>query len=117
MPVPSCAGRSAKAVKDELIRRNVAALVDSPKRARTKLDDAMTADEANAVLAAAEGDRLEALAVLALTWVPTRRTVRPAMGEDVNLEAGELTIARNFHGLPRPKPSGRRTGRKARKAS
>ena len=53
------------AQRTDLIGRNAAALTEAP-RATRRPSDALTADEANAVLRAAEGDRLEALAVLAL---------------------------------------------------
>jgi hypothetical protein len=48
------------------VSRNVAALTDAPRHSEAKLDDALDTTDAAAVLAAAKGDRLEALAVLVL---------------------------------------------------
>jgi integrase len=78
----------------ELVRRNVAALVESPKGAGTKLDDAMTATEARMVLAAAAGDRLEALAVLALSLGLRRGELLGLRWSDVDLDAAVLRVAR-----------------------
>ena len=81
------------AVKEERVRRNVAALVDSPKGAGTKLDDALTAEEAKLVLDAARGDRLEAMAILALSLGLRRGELLGLRWRDVDLDAGTLTIS------------------------
>jgi integrase len=66
------------AEQTSVVGRNVARLVDGPKVIR-RPSDALTADEAKAVLATASGDRLEALGLL---WL------------DVDFEQGELTVAK-----------------------
>jgi integrase len=55
------------AVVDGLIPRNVVALVEGARKGETRLDDAMTAEEATRVLEEARGERLEALAIVVLT--------------------------------------------------
>jgi integrase len=73
-----------------LVARNAAALVDGPKKSGTKLDDTLTAAEARAVLDAAAGDRLGALAVLSLGL---RKGEALALGwPDIDLDVGELIV-------------------------
>jgi integrase len=84
----------------DLVRRNAAALTDSPKGAGTKLDDALTADEARRVLVTAEGERLEALAVLALSLGMRRGELLGLRWSDVDLVAQELTVARTLTRVP-----------------
>lgn len=80
------------AVTTGTLPRNPAQLVEGPRNAATKLDDAMTADEARAVLAAAAGDRLEALAVLVLRLGLRRGEALALRWEDVDFDARHLTI-------------------------
>jgi integrase len=75
-----------------LVTRNAAALVQSPKRAVTKLDDRLDASEAEKVLAAADGDRLEALAVLVLATGLRRGEALALAWSDVDLDAGALSV-------------------------
>lgn len=51
-----------------IVMRNAAGLVDGPKKRESKLDDSLNAEEAKAVLEAARGVRLEALAVMVLKF-------------------------------------------------
>lgn len=81
-----------RAEKDELVRRNAAALVDPPKGAGTKLDDALDADEARAVLDAAKGERLEALAVLVLAVGLRQGEALDLHWDDVDLDAATVTV-------------------------
>lgn len=81
------------AERDGLVTRNVAALVDGPKSASTKLDDALTAAEAKAVLYTAEGDRLEALAILVLRLGLRKGEVLALQWPGIDLINRELTIA------------------------
>ena len=81
-----------RAEKDELVRRNAAALVDPPKGAGTKLDDAMDADQTHAVIDAARGDRLEALAVLVLAVGLRQGETLDLRWHDIDLEAGTVTV-------------------------
>jgi integrase len=80
------------AEQNGLVARNVAALVDGPRKAATKLDDALDAAEAKAVIAAARGDRLEALAVLALRLGLRKGEALALRWSDVDLDAGTLTV-------------------------
>jgi integrase len=76
------------------VARNVATLTQAPKRAGTKLDDALDVAEASAVLAAAKGDRLEALAVVALGTGLRQGEVLALRWADVDLEAPSLTVTK-----------------------
>jgi integrase len=60
----SCALKEA--MRQERVTRNIAALSTPPKPSDTRLDDALDADELQAVLAATKGDRLAGLAWLVL---------------------------------------------------
>jgi integrase len=80
------------AESNNLVMRNVAALVDGPRKAATKLDDALDASQAEAVIAAAQGDRLEALAVVALRLGLRKGEALALCWSDVDLDAGTLTV-------------------------
>jgi integrase len=80
------------AVAEEIIGRNVAALVPAPSVADTKLDDALTAEEAHKVLEAAEGDRLEAMAHVLLGLGLRRGEVLALRWDCVDLKARELRV-------------------------
>jgi integrase len=82
------------AEQTNVVGRNVARIVQGPKSTR-KISDALTATEAQAVLAKAKGDRLEALAVVALRLGVRQGEALGLRWEDVDLEAGELTVARS----------------------
>jgi integrase len=75
-----------------LVARNAAALVDGPKKSGTKLDDTLTAAEARAVLDAAAGDRLGALAVLVLSLGLRKGEALALRWPDIDLDAGELIV-------------------------
>jgi integrase len=74
------------------VSRNAAALVDAPRKAASKLDDALDADQAVAVLSAAAGARLEALAVLVLAVGLRRGEALRLRWADIDLDAGTLTV-------------------------
>lgn len=80
------------AEQTNMIGRNPARLVQGPKAVR-RTSDALTADEALAVLAEAKGDRLEALAVVALRLGLRRGEALGLRWDD--LDAGELTVAKS----------------------
>jgi integrase len=84
----------AHAVRHGRAYRNVAEMVPAPKKNATKLDDALDSDEAARVLAAARGDRLEALAVLVLTTGLRQGETLRLRWVDVNLDAATLTVRR-----------------------
>jgi integrase len=80
------------ALIDGLVPRNVAALVEGPKKGEARLDDAMSADEAGRVLKAAKGDRLEALAVVILTLGLRRGEALALRWDGVDLKRGSLKV-------------------------
>jgi integrase len=102
----------ADAVRDELVRRNVAALVEPPVATREKVTPLAPA-EARALLAAAADDRL---GVLWLTMLAVGLRRGEALGlhwDDLDLEVGSVTIRRSLQrvrGATNPS-TGRRTGR------
>jgi integrase len=91
-----CAGPNSR-------RRSSAALADGPKLTR-KPSDALNAEEAAAVLAGVQGDRLEAMAVLAPRLGLRRGELLALRWSDVDFDAAELTI-----GTPLPRPVGARS--------
>ena len=80
------------AEQTQVVGRNVARTVDGPKLDQHP-SDALTAEEAEAVLAAVRGDRLEALAVVALRLGLCRGEALSLRWGDVDFDAGELTVA------------------------
>jgi integrase len=84
------------AERDGIVTRNVAALVDGPGTEGTKLDDALTADDARKVLEAAEGDRLGAMAHVLLTLGLRRGEVLALKWDGVDLKAKTLTVEGTF---------------------
>jgi len=80
------------AVTTGALPRNPASLVEGPRNAATKLDDALTSDEALAVLAKAKGDPLEALAVLVLRLGLRRGEALALQWDDLDFDGEELTV-------------------------
>jgi len=85
----------AIAMKRGKVALNVAALVDAPPKAASRLDDALDAAGASAVLLAAAGDRLEALAVLVLAVGLRQGEALSLRWEDVDLESGSVTVTKS----------------------
>jgi integrase len=75
-----------------LVLRNVAALVDGPRKTGTKLDDTLDAVGAAAVIDVAAGDRLEALAVLVLRLGLRKGEALALRWDDIDLDAATLTV-------------------------
>lgn len=73
------------------VPRNVAALTDPPKGSAYRVDP-LTPAEAEAVLKAAEGDRLEALAVVVLNLGLRQAEVLDLTWDDVDLAGGQLRV-------------------------
>jgi integrase len=73
------------------VARNVAALTDPPKGAAYHVDP-LSADEAAAVLAAARGDRLEALAVVVLNLGLRQGEALDLQWDNVDFEAAEIAV-------------------------
>jgi integrase len=80
------------AEQNGLVIRNVAALVDGPRKTGTKLDDTLDAEGAHAVIAAAAGDRLEALAVVVLRLGLRKGEALALRWDDFGLDAGTLSV-------------------------
>jgi integrase len=76
------------------VTRNVAALVPAPRKAATKLDDALDSDEAARVLQEASGDRLEALAVLVIGTGLRQGEALALRWADVDLDAGTVRVVK-----------------------
>jgi integrase len=84
----------AHAERHGRISRNVAALVPAPRKAATKVDDALDSDEASRVLSAASGDRLEALAVLVLATGLRQGEALNLRWSDIDLDASILRVVK-----------------------
>jgi len=74
------------------VQRNVASLTEPPKIGSTRLDDALTAEEARAVLDAAAGDRFAALAAIVLALGLRKGEALALRWEDVDVDEGTITI-------------------------
>jgi integrase len=74
------------------VSRNAAALTDAPRHAESKLDDALDADQAAAVLQTASGDRLEALAVLVLAMGVRQGEALDLRWSDLDLDATTMRV-------------------------
>ena len=91
-------GKSAlgKALRDAMrfgyAHRDAAALVRHPQAPKTKLGDSLTAEQAEAVLRAARGDRLEALAILLLSLGMRQGECLDLRWDALNLRSGTLNI-------------------------
>jgi integrase len=93
-----------QAVKWDLIPRNVADAVERPKVPRKEFQ-VLTAEEANRLLQAAEGDRLHALYVLALTCGLRQGELLGLKWEDLDLDRATLTVRRQLQWLTGQGPS------------
>lgn len=74
------------------VTRNVASLTEPPKVGSTKLDDALTLDQAKAVLDAARDDRFAAMAEIVLALGLRKGEVLALRWDDVDFEHGTLTV-------------------------
>ena len=103
-----------RAVRQGVLVRNVAALVDGPRIARHEMRT-LTADEVRRLLQAARGDRLEALYVLAVTTGLRRGELLALRWSDVDLEARTLAVRGTLQregGLRRAEPKTPRSRRR-----
>lgn len=82
-----------QAVKWSLVPRNVAEAVDPPRVRREEITP-LSPDQSRAFLAAAEGDRYEALYVVALTCGLRQGEVLGLKWSDVDLEARTMRVSR-----------------------
>ena len=95
-------GAFAEAVRWDLLPRNVVSLVRPPRKAHVEVV-ALTVEQARALLAAAAGNRFEALFVLAIKTGMRRGELLALRWEDVDLDKGMLqvrgTLRRTREGL------------------
>jgi integrase len=95
-------GAFAEAVRWGLMPRNVVALVRPPRKVHVEVV-ALTVEQARALLAAAAGNRFEALLILALKTGMRRGELLALRWEDVDLDNGVLqvrgTLRRTQEGL------------------
>lgn len=84
------------AVREELVARNVARLVQVPRPQRAERE-ALSVEDAKTLLKAAEADRLHALYVVVLLLGLRRSEVTGLRWRDVDLAAGTLTIRQTLH--------------------
>ena len=108
-------GAFAEAVRWGLLPRNVVSLVRPPRKAHVEVV-ALTVEQARALLAAAAGNRFEALFMLSVKTGMRRDELLALRWEDVELDRGMLqvrgTLRRTREGLtfgaPRPRHPGAR---------
>ena len=100
------------ALKDQLVVRNVAALVEPPHVAAKEVQP-LTTDEARAFLEAVQTDRLEALFTVAISLGLRQGEALALRWRDVDLEAGTLRVR---YALQRFKPKNVRRNDGAEKA-
>ena len=84
------------AMRQDLIGRNVAALSEPPRLPQTERPY-LTVEQAEALLDAAKGERLEALWILLLALGLRRAEALGLHWEDVDFVAGEIRIRRALH--------------------
>jgi integrase len=101
----------ADAMRDELVGRNVAALVEPPVVRRAPVQP-LTADEARRLLETAANDRLRVLWLVMLAVGLRRGEALALRWDDLDLDAGTVTISRSLQRLrgERNAETGRRRG-------
>jgi integrase len=79
----------------DLVRRNVSALVDTPRGLEGRLSQSLTLEQATALLEAAEKSRLRAFIVLCLLTGVRSQEARALNWEHVDLGAGTISVWRS----------------------
>ena len=80
-----------RAVRQQLVLRNVCQLVDVPAKSKTEMQH-LTREQAQVFLASVAGDRLETLYVLVLATGARQGELLGLRWEDVDLEADRLAV-------------------------
>jgi integrase len=92
------------AMKEDKVVRNVADLVEVPQRSTPEMN-VLNREDADSLVTAAQGDKLEALYVLALTSGLREGELLGLRWKHVDLHRGRITVAATLQGaVPRPKP-------------
>jgi integrase len=92
----NCLTRAVRhAEGQDLVRRNVSALVDTPQGQEGRPSQSLTLDEAGALLAAAEKSRLHAFIVLCLLTGVRSEEARALRWDHVDLDAGTIMVWRS----------------------
>jgi integrase len=92
----NCLTRAVRhAEGQDLVRRNVSALVDTPRGLEGRPSQSLTLAEATALLEAAEASRLHAFIVLCLLTGVRSEEARALTWEHVDLEAGTISVWRS----------------------
>ena len=103
----NCLTRAVRhAEGQDLVRRNVSALVDTPRGLAGRPSQSLTLEQASALLEAAEASRLHAFIVLCLLTGVRSEEARALTWEHVDLEAGTTSAWRSVraHGDTKTKP-------------
>src|SRR5499427_8862134 len=92
----NCLTRAVRhAEGQDLVRRNVSALVDTPRGREGRPSQSLTLEQASALLEAAEASRLHAFIVLCLLTGVRSEEARALTWEHVDLEAGTISVWRS----------------------
>lgn len=93
-----------QALKWGLVARNVATLVEPPRSRRAEVRP-FTEEESRALLAAAKGDRLEALYAVAITLGLRQGELLGLRWEDLDLDRGVLRVRQQLQHMKREQPT------------
>jgi integrase len=91
----NCLTRSAPSEGQNLVRRNVSALVDTLQGQAGRPSQSLTLDQAGALLQAAEKSRLHAFIVLCLLTGVRSEEARALTWDRVDLDAGTIVVWRS----------------------
>jgi integrase len=92
----NCLTRAVRhAEGQDLVRRNVSALVDTPRGLEGRPSQSLTLEQASVLLEAAEASRLHAFIVLCLLTGVRSEEARALTWEHVDLEAGTISVWRS----------------------
>jgi integrase len=95
----NCLTRAVRhAEGQDLVRRNVSALVDTPRGQEGRPSQSLTLEQASALLAAAEKSRLYAFIVLCLLTGVRSEEARTLTWDHVDLGAGTIMVWRSVRG-------------------